>query len=145
MCPPDEMDPQEVQAREEMTGEWPGQFLLDELHLAEMRAIIRAHLDGGSTLAAVAKEMGISPHTLGDFVRGVVLHGENRDKVANWCEAGPRPRVSAELVAVGVLAAWSPKLHMRQVRADIAKAVLLAYRTRRIRLPHDVLDALSTP
>jgi len=109
-----------------------------------MRAIIWSHLDGGSTLAAVAREMGISAHALGDFVRGVVLHGENRDKVASWCEAKPRPRVSAELVAVGVLAAWSPKLHMRQVRADIAKAVLLAYRARRIRLPSDVLDALST-
>lgn len=144
MCPPDEMDPQELQAREEMTGQWPGQFLLDELQLAEMRAIIWAHLEGGTTQAAVAREIGMSPHKLGDFLRGVVLHhGEIWDKVVNWCEGRPRPRVSAELVALGVLAAWSPNLHVRKVRADIASAVLRAYDRRRIRLPLDVRDALA--
>src|ERR1044071_1079239 len=96
MCPPDEMDPQELQAREEMTGQWPGQFLLDELQLAEMRAILWAHLEGGTTQAAVAREIGMSPHKLGDFLRGVVLHhGENWDRVAHWCAGRPHPRVAA--------------------------------------------------
>jgi hypothetical protein len=33
-----------------MEGVWPGEMVLDEIHQAEMRATVWAHLDDGTTM-----------------------------------------------------------------------------------------------
>jgi hypothetical protein len=126
-----------------MEGAWPGELVLDEIHLCEMRAIVWAHVDNGATMKAVAAETGLTLDKLREFLTGVALRGKHWENVARWCEDKPRPRVSADVVALGILASYSPNMHARGVRTDIANAVLRAYGTRKIRLPPSVIEALT--
>ncbi|HYH78414.1 MAG TPA: hypothetical protein VEX86_01410 [Longimicrobium sp.] len=142
MCP-FEIDPDEREAREEMHGRWPGLLLLDEIHLAEMRAIVWAHINNGATQKAVAAEIGLTPRKLHQFLVGVIIHGDEWNRVADWCNGKPRPRIKVETVAVGALAAWAPNSRARAVRAAIAAAVCQAYESHGITVPPDVADALS--
>ena len=142
MCPRG-IPERERSARKEMEGEWPGELVLDEIHLCEMRATVWAQIEDGATMKGVAAETGLTLYKLRAFLTGVALRGKDWEDVARWCEGKPRPRVSADLVALGILASYSPNMHAREVRTDIANAVLRAYSTRHIRLPSSVIEALT--
>jgi hypothetical protein len=126
-----------------MEGVWPGELVLDEIHLCEMRAIVWAQIEDGATMKGVAAETGLTLYKLREFLTGVALRGKDLEDVARWCEDKPRPRVSADLVALGILASYSPNMHARGVRTDIANAVLRAYAIRNVRLPPSVIEALT--
>src|SRR5215213_6302050 len=104
----------------ELRERWAGHILLDELHLAEMREIIRAHsVLTGTPRSAIAMEVEMSPRRLRGFLAGGELTDEDWEGVSRWCEGKPTPLIEPETVALGVLARWAHRKHVSEVRAAI--------------------------
>lgn len=123
---------------------WAGHILLDELHLAEMRAIIRAHaVLTGTPRADIAAELQMSPLRLRGFLSGTDLGNEEWEAVSRWCDRKPTPLVAPETVALGVLARWAHRKHVSEVRAAIARATRTAYARAGRRLPSWTAEALD--
>jgi hypothetical protein len=128
----------------ELRERWAGHVLLDELHLAEMRAIIRAHsVLTGTPRSKIASELEMSPLRLRGFLAGADLTDEDWEAVSRWCEGKPTPLVAPEMVALGVLARWAHRRHVREVRAAIARATRTAYARTGRRLPSRTAEALD--
>jgi hypothetical protein len=95
-------------AESELRTSWAGYFLLDEVHLAELRAIVSAHLgEEGSSLRNLSKQLHMSPGRLRSFLSGSHLRERVWEKIAEWCAGKPSPDVGPETVAVGLLARWA--------------------------------------
>lgn len=128
----------------ELRERWAGQILLEELHLAEMREIIRAHTVLTATpRIQIAGEVKMSPRRLRGFLDGVELTDTDWETVSRWCEGKPTPLVAPETVGVGVLARWAPRGQMREVRAEIARATRMAYERTGRQLPSWTAEALD--
>jgi hypothetical protein len=128
----------------ELRERWAGHILLDELHLAEMREIIRAHtVLTGTPRSAIATEVQMSPRRLRGFLDGVELMDKDWEVVSRWCEGKPTPQVVPETVALGVLARWAYRKDVRAVRAAIARATREAYARTGRQLPSWTADALD--
>jgi lambda repressor-like predicted transcriptional regulator len=123
-------------AERELRKSWAGHCLLDEVHLAELRAIVLAHLgEEGSSLTSLAKQLHMSPGRLRSFLSGSPLRERTWEKIAEWCAAKPSPDVEPETVAVGLLARWSTVRTAQAIRQQIAHAVLVAYAGHGISIP----------
>lgn len=128
----------------ELRERWAGHILLDELHLAEMRAIIRAHsVLTGTPRSEIATELEMSTRRLRGFLAGADLTDADWETISRWCEGKPTPLVAPETVAVGVLARWAHRRHVREVRAAIARATRPAYVRTGRRLPSWAAEALD--
>jgi hypothetical protein len=128
----------------ELRERWAGHILLDELHLAEMRQIIRAHsVLTGAPRSDIAMELEMSPLRLRGFLAGADLTDADWESVSRWCEGKPTPLVAPETVALGVLARWAHRKHVRDVRAAIARATRTAYVRTGRRLPAWTAEALD--
>jgi len=128
----------------ELRERWAGEILLDELHLAEMREIIRAHtVLTGTPRSQIAAELKMSPWRLRGFLDGTDLSNEEWETVSRWCDGKPTPTIVPETVAVGVLARWSYRKHMRHVRAAVAHATRQAYARTGRQLPSWTAEALD--
>ncbi|HEU4558524.1 MAG TPA: hypothetical protein VFS20_11775 [Longimicrobium sp.] len=128
----------------ELRERWAGHILLDELHLAEMREIIRAHtVLTGTPRSVIAAEVEMSPRRLRGFLDGAELTDKDWEVVSRWCEGKPTPNVVAETVAVGVLARWADRKDVHDVRAAIAHATREAYTRTGLQLPPRTAEALS--
>ncbi|HEX9938132.1 MAG TPA: hypothetical protein VGB15_13450 [Longimicrobium sp.] len=128
----------------ELRERWAGQILLEELHLAEMREIIRAHtVLTGTPQLQIAREVKMSPRRLRGFLGGVELRDDDWETVSRWCEGKPTPLIVPETVAVGVLARWALRGQMRNVRAEIARATRMTYERTGHQLPPWAAQALD--
>jgi lambda repressor-like predicted transcriptional regulator len=134
-------------AERELRKSWAGHCLLDEVHLAELRAIVSAHLgEDGSSLTSLAKQLHMSPGRLRSFLSGSHLRERAWEKIAEWCAAKPSPDVEPETVAVGLLARWSTVRTAQTIRQQIAHAVLAAHAGHGISIPareRAALEALA--
>jgi len=84
--------PNDKRARQQLRRTAAGHLLLDELYQAEMRAIVRAHLDDdGHSLRGTAKEIGITRHRLECFLAGQEMTDAAFERIARWCEGKPTP------------------------------------------------------
>lgn len=128
----------------ELRESWAGHILLDELHLAEMREIIRAHaVLTGTPRSVIASEVQMAPRRLRGFLDGVELMDNDWEVVTRWCEGKPTPQVVPETVALGVLARWAYRKDVRDVRAAIARATLTVYERVGRQLPSSTAEALD--
>ncbi len=128
----------------ELRERWAGHILLDELHLAEMREIIRAHsVLTGTPRSDIATQLEMSPLRLRGFLAGGDLSDEDWEAVSRWCEGKPTPLVAPETVALGVLARWAHRKHVREVRVAISRAARTAYVRTGRRLPSWTAEALD--
>ncbi|HET7460881.1 MAG TPA: hypothetical protein VFJ82_06525 [Longimicrobium sp.] len=127
----------------ELRETWAGDILLEQLHLAEMREAIRAHAaQTGTPYSAIASELKMSPRRLRDFLAGTELTNDDWAPVALWCEDKPTPQIVPETVALGVLARWAPRKHVRDVRAAIANVTRAEYARIGRQLPSWTAEAL---
>src|SRR5215207_5563976 len=80
------MSESERDAREQLSGCWAGELILDELHLAEMRAILRAYLASSrASLTALAAETGLTRRRLRTFLAGGDVTANDWERIGNWC------------------------------------------------------------
>lgn len=128
----------------ELRETWAGDILLEQLHLAEMREAIRTHAtQTGTPYSAIAMELKMSPRRLRDFLASAELTNDDWDGVALWCEDKPIPQIVPETVALGVLARWAPRKHVRDVRAAIANVTRAEYKRIGRQLPSWTAEALQ--
>jgi hypothetical protein len=135
------------EVEKELRESWAGHCLLDELHLAELRAIIAAHrVEEGSSLTGVAMQLHMSRGRVRSFLWGSYLHDREWEKIAEWCAGKPSPDVEPETPAVGLLARWATVRAAKPIRQRIARAVIAAYAEHGIQLPareRAALEALA--
>ena len=121
----------------ELDRTWAGQELLEEIRQEEMRATIKQWIIDGNAppRAQLVREIGLSAHRLRLFLEGTALHPHEWDKVAQWCEDKPHPRVSPYSVAIGVLCEWFPPRLAYEARRALALYVRRVYENRKIKIP----------
>lgn len=140
----------EDMAAEEMNRTWAGLSLLEEIQLAEMRAILAAPLvEKSISRKALAAELGISVYMLTSFLDGATLRiGKDWDNVAAWCSNKKTPHVSPYVVAIGVLCHWFPPKLVGQARRSMWAAVRRMYASKGVSIPpfaSEEIDALFQP
>jgi hypothetical protein len=119
-----------------MHGTWAGLSLLEELNLAELRAILAVPLDAKTTTRKVlAAEVGISVYMLTSFLDGGNLREPDYNRVAAWCADKPTPQVSPYVVAVGLLCHWLRPRQVGPARRAVWATIRRMYASKGVSIP----------
>jgi hypothetical protein len=142
------MNEDERSAEAELAGTWAGVTFLEEIRLAEMRVLLDQALAAGVTRTALAAELGVSVTRLATFLDGANLGSRSFERVAQWCEGKPTPRVSPYVVAIGVLCHWFPVKFVKTARGLLWAYVRRMAEASKVDLPEFAtkeVDALYPP
>jgi len=115
---------------------WAGLSFLEEINLAEMRAILSIPLDAKTTTRkALTAELGISPYMLASFLGGGNLREPDYNRVAAWCADKPTPQVSPYVVAVGLLCHWLRPRQVGPARRAVWASIRRMYASKGVSIP----------